>query len=194
MASAVPPDDFPSGPLVILVADLAGYAVAFRTRSDAEMVHLLDRYYHAAEEVIAERGGRIIKFIGDSVLAVFAETDAPQAVVAAVMLESAVAAVSRRLGFSLSVGVNVHMGNVIEAELGSGESRRPDVFGRTVNQAFLLGRGPGIRISEPVYRKLPSTDRSPWSKNRPPAVYALGDDAGVYEGLRKTASENAQRW
>jgi len=194
MASAPSVEEFPSSTLVVLVADLAGYALAFRTRSDAEMVRLLDRYYRVAEGVITESGGRVVKFMGDSVLAVYEESDGPIAVAAAVMLEAAVASLSRDLGFQVSLGVNVHLGSVIEAELGSGRTRRPDVFGRTVNQAFLLGRGPGIRISEPVYRKLPSGERTPWTRNRPPAVYGLGDDAGVYEGLRKAASENASRW
>ena len=194
MASVAPTGDFPSSTLVVFVADLAGFAIAFRSRSDEDMVRLLDRYYRTAEEVIAEKRGRVIKFIGDSVLAVFEPVETADAVKAAVMLESAVTAISRHLGFAISLGVNLHMGNAIEAELGSGPSRRADVFGRTVNQTFLLGRGPGIRISEPVYRKLPSGDRAPWTKNRPPAVYALGDDTGVYQGLRKTAVENALRW
>jgi class 3 adenylate cyclase len=70
-------------------------------------------------------------------------------------------------------GLSVHMGPAVEAELGTGSSRRSDVIGRTVNQTFLMGRGSGIRISEPVYRKLPSGERAPWSKNRPPAVYVV---------------------
>jgi hypothetical protein len=34
-------------------------------------------------------------------------------------------------------------------------------------------RGSGVRISEPVYRKLPNEHRGPWTKNRPPATYSL---------------------
>jgi len=194
MASAPTPEDFPSTTLVVMMADLTGFAGAFRSHSDVEMVQLLDRYYRLAEGIIAEYRGRIVKFIGDSVLAVFEQSDAPKAVSAAVSLAAAVGSLSRDVSLHLAVGVNVHLGPVIEAELGAGTGRRPDVFGRTVNQTFLLGRGSGVRISEPVYRKLASSERTPWTKNRPPAVYALGGDAGIYEGLRKTAAENALRW
>ena len=70
-----------------------------------------------------------------------------------------------------------------------------DVIGRAVNRCFLLGRGRGIRISEPVYRKLPSGDRSPWDKHRPPTVYALGElGAHPYARLGQSAEEMARFW
>jgi hypothetical protein len=36
-----------------------------------------------------------------------------------------------------------------------------------------MGGGAGIRISEPIYRKLPNERRGPWQKSKPPATYAL---------------------
>jgi class 3 adenylate cyclase len=193
MASS-PSGEFSSSTLVIFVADLAGFAIAFRTRPDPEMAHFLDKYYSIAEDVIRGASGRIVKFMGDSVLAVFPHSDAPNAVAAAVALETAVRLVAHETGIPVTLGVNVHMGPAVEAELGRGPSRRSDVVGRAVNQAFLLGRGPGIRISEPVYRKLASGERSPWSKNKPPVVYVLGEGGQPYAGLGKTAAQNAARW
>ena len=192
---ATPPADvFPSSSRVIFVADLAGFAISFRTHSDAEMAALLDRFYAVAERVITGHEGRIVKFMGDAVLAVFADDHAPRAVAAAVTLEASVPELSREMAIPLQVGVNIHHGAVIEAELGHGTMRRWDVVGRVVNQTFLLGSGAGIRVSEPVYRKLPSADRTPWTKNRPPVVYSLGAGGAVYEGLRKSAIQNALRW
>lgn len=194
MASFPSPEEYPSTPLVILLVDLAGYAALFRTHSDADMACFLHRYYTVGDQVISDQGGRVVKFIGDSILAVFPQTHAPHAVAAAVTLEVVVARIANKVGLSVTVGANVHMGPAVEAELGRGASRRPDIVGRAVNQTFLLGRGPGIRISEPVYRKLPSAERTPWDKNKPPAVYALGERGEPYAGLRKTAGENALRW
>lgn len=125
--TALAPEDFVSHNVVILVADLAGFAMAFRSRSDQEMAALLDDYYGQAEDLIGNAGGKIVKFMGDSML----------------------------------------------AEFGHGSSRRRDVIGRTVNQTFMLGRGPGIRISERVFRTLPAAQRPPWYSNKPPAVYTL---------------------
>ena len=189
-----PAEAFASSTIVVLVADLDGYAKAFRIRTDVEMARFLDRYYRVAEDIIHEAGGQIVKFIGDSVLAAFPEHGGPQAVSAAVTLRSAVEQLGQQAGIPVRLGVNVHLGPAVDAELGQAPSRRRDIVGRTVNQAFLLGRGPGIRISEPVYRKLPSGERTPWSKNKPPAVYVLGEGGEVLTGLRKSATENAIRW
>ncbi len=194
MASTLHAGDLPSTHRVVLVADLSGYHRGFRTLSDAEMAAFLHRFYTLCEEVIAQEGGVIIKFLGDAVLAVFNENDSPKAVAAAVTLETYAAALVNEVGIEMRLGANIHQGPVVLAELGTGPSRARDVIGRTVNQTFLLGRGAGIRISERAYRGLPSSERSPWEKNKPPAVYVLGQSAEPYEGLRKSASENAARW
>ena len=193
MASS-PTEAFASRTLVILVADLEGFAKAFKTRTDAHMASFLDRYYSVAEDTIREAGGRIVKFIGDAVLAAFPESDAARAVSGATSLRRDVERIGREMGIPVRLGVSVHMGPVVEAELGRGSSRRGDVIGRAVNQTFLLGRGGGIRISEPVYRKLPSDERTPWSKNKPPAVYVLDEAEHVLGGSGKSAPENAARW
>ena len=167
------PQSFSSFPFVFLVADLSGYARAFRERTDEEMAAFLDGYYRLTESVISEGGGKVIKFMGDSVLARFPAEKAPEAVAAAVGLSDQVERFAADKGLPMSVGANLHLGTAVEAEFGQGSRRRLDIVGTAVNQTFLLGRGPGIRISEPVYRKLPSGERTPWEKNRPPAVYTL---------------------
>ena len=180
--------------LVILVAALSGYHRGFRSHTDEEMAAFLHRFYCLAEDVITEAGGQIIKFLGDAVLAVFDEAAATNAVAAAVTMETSAAALARDVGLEMRLGANLHAGEAMLTELGQGSSRRLDVIGRAVNQTFLMGRGAGIRVSERVYRKLPSGDRSPWDKHKPPAVYVLGESAQPYASLRKTAEENAARW
>jgi len=185
---------FTSSRLVIFVGDLGGFALACRERSDAEVARFLDRYYAMADAVLSEAGGRVVKFMGDAVLATFPAEEAAAAVHAAVTLDVSTERLAREHAMPVTTGVNLHLGTVVEAELGRGASRRPDVVGRAVNQAFLLGGGPGIRISEPVYRSLPSGERSPWTKRRPPAVYFLGAGGEPYEELRRSAAANAARW
>ncbi len=194
LASHSPPGGFSSTRLVILVADLSGYHRGFRSHTDAEMAQFLNRFYGLAEDAVSEFGGRVIKFLGDAVLAVFPEDQASAAVAATITLETSADALAADSGLDLKLGANLHSGEVVAAELGTGSSRRPDIIGRAVNQTFLLGRGRGIRISERVYRRLPSADRSPWEKNKPPTVYVLGEGPEPYSSLRKTAAENALRW
>jgi adenylate cyclase len=194
MASSPVPSRFPSAPTIILVADLTGFAHGFLSHSDSDMAVFLDRFYRMADDIVGEHGGTVIKFIGDAVLCVFAPDAAAAAVSAAITMQRAAAALAVDVGLDVRLGANIHMGDVVTAELGTGASRRVDVIGRAVNQAFLLGRGGGIRVSERVYRKLPSADRTPWDKRKPPAVYVLGESAEPYEALGKGPEENAQRW
>lgn len=194
MASHPSAAQFPSAPMILLVVDLTGYARGFLSRSDSEMAGFLDRFYRMAEDVIQEQGGKVIKFIGDAVLSVFPPDAASEAVVAAATMRQAAATLADDIGLDLRLGANIHYGEAVATEFGTGSSRHYDVIGRTVNQTFLLGRGGGIRLSERMYRKLPSGERSPWKKRKPPAVYVLDDSGEPYAALGKSPSENAQRW
>ncbi len=71
------------------------------------------------------------------------------------------------------MGANIHLSVVVEGQLGTGDSRRYDILGAGVIHVFRMGAGPGIRISEPVYRQLPNDARGPWKKQQPPATYTL---------------------
>lgn len=42
---------------------------------------------------------------------------------------------------------------------------------------FTLGSGPGIQVSERVYRKLPREVRGGWQKRKPPVTYVLEGDS-----------------
>ncbi|HVJ21795.1 MAG TPA: adenylate/guanylate cyclase domain-containing protein [Polyangiaceae bacterium] len=189
-------DRFVPAKRVIVVIDLTNFARAFQERSDAQLAAFLDSYYALCEEKLAAPGvgGRIVKFMGDACLAVFPAELAGAAVSAVVHLQHDLDALTREQALPFAMGANIHMAELVEAELGGGSSRRADVIGRGVNQAFLLGRGAGVRISEPVYRSLASGERSPWTKHKPPAVYSLANPGEVYGGLGKDAATNAQRW
>jgi class 3 adenylate cyclase len=155
----------------IVVIDLAGYTKAFQSAGDEKMVDFVQDYYEACEKAITAQGGKIIKFIGDACLAVFAADQAKNAVDAVVELQSTIDTLGKNHNMEISLGANLHLSSTIEGEFGIGSSKRSDVLGRGVNQTFLLGRGSGLRISEAVYRALPSSARAPWNKHKPPAVY-----------------------
>lgn len=194
MASPPTASQFTSAPTIILLANLNGYTRAFRSHSDAEMAAFIDRFYRMAGEVIKEQGGKVIKFNGDSVLSIFPPDAASEAVAAATMMQRSIADLTLDIGLEFRLGANIHFGEVIAQEFGTGPNRRFDIMGRAVNQTFLLGRGTGIRLSERVYRKLPSSERSSWDKRKPPAVYVLEDSGEPYTGLGKSPAQNAERW
>jgi class 3 adenylate cyclase len=159
--------------LVLVTADLAGYARACAHRGALEIGTFLDAWYRDAARVIRARDGRVVKFVGDAVLAVFAEDRAVAAVDAAVELADALTPTCSSHGFRVALGANVHLAVVAEGDYGPDDDRRYDVLGSGVNHLFLMGGGQGIRISEPVYRQLPNERRDAWAKQRPPATYTL---------------------
>ncbi len=156
--------------LVLLAADLAGYTKACAHLDALSIAQFLDRWYRQASPIITSRGGRVVKFIGDGVFAVFPAEAAVTAVDAASALREAVNAL-RGNQWRIDLGANVHIAIVAEGEIGPED--RYDVFGTGVNHLFRMGGGPGIRISEPVYRQLPNEARGPWNKMKPPATYTL---------------------
>lgn len=179
---------------IIVLLDLAGFARLFQTESDERMANFVQEYYVACEDIITGREGEVIKFMGDACLAVFSVEQGLNAVGAVLELRSKITEISKRHQLPTELGANLHLASAIEGEFGKGARKRRDILGRGVNQTFLLGRGAGIRISEPVYRALPSSARSPWNKHRPPAVYHLDEARGIYEGAGKDPASNALRW
>jgi class 3 adenylate cyclase len=156
--------------LVLLAADLAGYTKACAHLDALAIAQFLDGWYRQATPILTSRGGRVVKYIGDGVFAVFPETAAVAAVDAASALRQAIERL-RGNEWRIDLGANVHLATVAEGEIGLED--RYDVFGSGVNHLFRMGGGPGIRISEPVYRRLPNEARGPWNKLKPPATYTL---------------------
>jgi class 3 adenylate cyclase len=191
MASRPAVEDFSSSRFIFLVADLTGYHRGSRSHSDEALALFLDRFYGLAERAITAGGGEIVKFMGDAVLAIFPPDRAAGAVAATVTFQREAAKLAADHGLDMALGANLHLGSAVLAELGAGKSRRRDVIGRAVNHTFMLGRGAGIRITEPLYRLLPSGERSPWEKHKPPAVYVLTDQP---DAAPRIAPGDAVRW
>lgn len=158
-------------PLVLVLVDLARFTQAIAGRTLQELVTLVDAFYRVAGTVIPDHGGRVVKFIGDGCFAVFEPDDVLAALAATEEIGGRVRALGREVGVDLDVGVNVHLSTVAEAELGVDGAY--DIVGMGVIHVFRMGGGAGTRISEPVYRKLPSDRRSAWQKRQPPATYEL---------------------
>ncbi|HEV8323166.1 MAG TPA: adenylate/guanylate cyclase domain-containing protein [Myxococcota bacterium] len=162
--------------LLVAMLDMAGYTRAVREARAVDVAVFLDRFYRACHEAVAGAGGRVVKFMGDACLAVFP----PEQCAAALDALRGLRVEVDRLGAAHHLAVtgghtNVHLCTVVEGEFGAPGQRRYDVLGEGVNHVFLMGRGAGVHISEPVYRRLPSARRAGWKKNKPPATYTRAD-------------------
>ena len=156
--------------LVMVMVDLAGFSKAIGPLSSMQLAELVDAFYRLMADAIESHGGRVIKFVGDGCLAVFDEADAVAAVACVGEVVEPIRALGRAHGVALELGANVHLSVVVEGDLGG---RATDIIGAGVIHVFRMGAGPGIRISEPVYRKLPNDSAVRWKKNQPPATYTL---------------------
>lgn len=154
--------------LVLFLADLAGYTRATGVLDAMRIATFLDGWYRESTRVLRARGGRVVKFMGDAVLATFPEDACVAAVDAFEELSAANDAIQSDLPMKLALGANIHLAIVAEGEIGG---ERYDVLGSAVNHLFSMGGGAGLRISEPVYRQLPNDRRSRWRKHQPPATY-----------------------
>jgi adenylate cyclase len=159
--------DIRESKLVLLAADLAGYARASASLDALVIARFLDGWYGDCAQAIKPRGGRIVKFMGDAVLAVFPEDHALAAVEAASDLRARCAG----LAWQVDVGVNVHTAIVAEGELGPDGDRRYDVLGSGVNDLFLMGAAAGIRITEAIYRQLPAEQHAHWQAGKTIGTY-----------------------
>jgi adenylate cyclase len=156
---------------IIVVLDLAGFTKAVGALSAMELAELVDDFYAVADAAVVEHGGRVVKFVGDGCLALFADDDAEGALGSVDAVASGLPALTRDHGVALELGANVHRSVVVEGGFGGGSSRGFDVIGPGVIHAYRMGGGAGVRISEPVYRQLPNDARQPWQKRQPPATY-----------------------
>lgn len=150
---------------------MAGYARATANLDALAVASFLDEWYRRCAVTIRERGGRIVKYIGDGCLATFPDDKCVDAVDAAADLQRAIDDVGSTHRLKVEIGANVHLAVVAEGDFGADDDRRYDVLGSGVNHLFLMGAGAGIRISEPVYRQLPNDRRGDWKKHHPPATY-----------------------
>jgi adenylate cyclase len=157
--------------LAIVLVDLARFTQAVAGLDLRGLALIVGAFYRTADDVVSSHGGRVVKFVGDGCLAVFEPDDVLQALDAVEMLRSRVRALGAEHDLDLDLGANVHISTVAEGAFGLGGAY--EIVGMGVIHLFRMGGGAGTRISEPVYRRLPSDRRSPWRKRQPPVIYAL---------------------
>ncbi len=132
--------------LTILMSDLRGFTAMSERMDAADLITMLNHYLGEMTEVIERRGGTIIEFIGDGIMAIFgapapSETHATAAVAAAVEMEARMEAVNAWNAEHdypvLEMGIGVNTGEVIVGNIGSEKRTKYGVVGSHVN---LCGR------------------------------------------------------
>ena len=129
-------------PAAIWFSDLRGFTqISERQRRD-DLLALLNQYFDCLAEPLTERGGEILKFIGDAVLAIFPLSDedaCKKALGAAIEAQTALGALNaerQQKGKSaLACGIALHAGEVMYGNIGSQDRLDFTVIGPAVNLA-----------------------------------------------------------
>jgi adenylate cyclase len=133
--------------IAVLFADIRGFTSISEGKLPYDVVFLLNRYFRATGQAIEAAGGRLDKFIGDGVMAIFGlETDPAtacrQALDAArrmtLALDDLNEALSGDLDQPLRIGIGLHAGPTIVGEMGYERVTQLTAIGDTVNTASRL--------------------------------------------------------
>ncbi len=182
--------------VAVLFADLRAFTRLSEKRLPYDVVFLLNRYFEAMGSAIEAAQGRLDKFIGDGVMAIFGirrpvDDACSRALVAAAGMAANLARLNANLveeGMEpLRIGIGIHAGPAIVGEMGYGRATSVTAIGDTVNTASRLEAlakefGCQLVVSETVARhagiEFPETARrAAQIRGRAAelAVYAVAD-------------------
>jgi adenylate cyclase len=128
----------PGRPLTVMFTDLEGFTTAAASRGDGTALRLLRGHDAAVLPQLRRHTGRLLKRLGDGLMAVFGSPAA--AVAAAIAMQEAAI---RRPGVRLRIGIHT----------GAARTRAGDLVGHAVNVASRIAdRAPGgaILVSDAV--------------------------------------------
>jgi adenylate cyclase len=133
--------------IAVLFADLRGFTTLSEHKLPYDVVFVLNRYFRSMGLAVEGAGGRIDKFIGDGVMALFGLEVTPdegcrQALTAARhmadRLEELNEALSHDLQEPLRMGIGIHCGPAIVGAMGYANATSVTAVGDTVNTASRL--------------------------------------------------------
>jgi class 3 adenylate cyclase len=129
---------------IALVSDIRSFTTLCESQPTATITEMLNHHFAVMARIIAENGGRIYKFIGDAIEAVFDENDAgitaERAVKAAIEMQAAMANINRNRVdsklFTYACGVGLSRGRFFAGQVGSEDTRLDySIVGEHFNRA-----------------------------------------------------------
>jgi adenylate cyclase len=130
--------------IVILFADLRGFTKLSENKLPYDLVFMLNQYFAEMGHAVEAAGGRIDKFIGDGVMALFGldsglEAGCRDALVAAkdmaLRMQSLNRALIHDIAEPLRIGIGIHAGHAIVGQMGYGTAVSVTAVGDSVNTA-----------------------------------------------------------
>jgi class 3 adenylate cyclase len=136
------PLDGESKEVTVLISDLRDYTPLVESTPPKELVRITNTYLGAMANIIEQHKGVVLRYVGDSIQAVFGaplpiDNHAALAVKAAIAMREKLTLVNTKLmseGFTgLRHGIGIHSGSVTAANIGSPDRLSYSLSGLTVN-------------------------------------------------------------
>jgi adenylate cyclase len=130
--------------IAIMFADIRGFTALAEGRLPYDVVFILNRYFAAMGGAVEAAGGRVDKFVGDGVMALFGvDSDSEAACREALAAARAMSlrlvelnqSLSDELAEPLRIGIGIHVGPAIVGEMGYGSATTITAIGDAVNTA-----------------------------------------------------------
>ena len=150
--------------VAVLFADIRGFTERSEAKLPFDVVYLVNQFSLAMGDAIEASGGKVDKFLGAGLMALFGVNSSAQegslaALKAAKQMRLALIELNAKLADDLEeplrIGIGIHAGPVVLGEMGYGASRGLTAIGDTVNTASRLEAatkelGVSVCISENV--------------------------------------------
>ena len=132
---------------VIMFCDLRGFTTLSEGKMPFDVVFILNKYFKLVTEAVTTNRGRIDKFIGDGVMAIFDQdtnnaANCKNALCASSEIAESLALLNSELSEDdidmLRIGIGIHTGTAILGKMGYGQASSETAVGDTVNVASRL--------------------------------------------------------
>lgn len=142
--------------VTVMFSDLRGFSRISEEKEPDQLLAFLNEHFEATTEIILERGGTLLSYMGDGLLAVFgAPLDMPEQEKSAIL--AAREMVQNSLERQIRIGVGIATGDAVLGDLGTTRRREYTVIGDVVNTAARLEKltkekGESILCDAETYR------------------------------------------
>jgi len=177
----LPPMDVPSR-AAVLFADVSGSTRLYETLGDTVAFAVIDRCMGLLRDEVQRAGGRVVKTIGDEVMAVFPHAD--KAAEASAEMQARISELPPVGRVRMAIRVGFHMGPAIEVD--------GDVYGDSVNVASrmaALAKGDQVILSAQTVAALSPLLRERVRELDLMTVKGKQQDIGIFELIWQSEDE-----
>ncbi len=194
MAGAVQRGDVRRLKAALLLADMRGFSRLTDLLPEERIVELLNAFFDLIVPGVIARGGDVLKYVGDAVIAIFAvpgDDPAPSCEMALAAAQTALAALDAappEIRQHVSIDIALHCGDAAYGNIGSGDRLDFTAVGRDLNilsrlellckevgRPLLMTDTFAAGISEPVF-EIGHFELRGFRRHQP--VYGLGEQDG----------------